>query len=194
TRNRSIPVRRAIQLRPYVPSPLSVIFRRRQLVPLIAACRTCRYRKLGGVNPELVVLVTAATTFTVSPSRNRGTRLVTSNRAAGSVTSTSSVSLRYTFTSVTVTVWRLASTTVPSWGESWSTRQPWDLESSRTSTACCARGSEVAVHHGAELLLLRGKHLRLLRGGRRALAAREQQRAGDGGGGGHGQLNGVAHG
>ena len=59
-----------------------------------------------------------------------------------------------------------------------------------------ARGSEVAVHHGAELLLLRGNHLRLLRGGRRALAAREQQRAGDGGGGGggHGQLNGVAHG
>src|SRR6059058_5487909 len=70
------------------------------------------------------------------PSRNRGTRLGTSNRAAGSVTSTSSVSLRYTFTSVTVTVWRLASTTVQSWGESWSTRQPWDLESSRTSTAC----------------------------------------------------------
>src|SRR5207302_7938409 len=120
----SSPVLLPIQLRSYVPSPLSVIFRRRQLVPLIAACRTCRNTKLGGVNPELVVLATAATTFTMSPSRNRGTRLATSNSAAGSVTSTSSVSLRYTFTSVTVTVWRLASTTVQSCGESCTTHQP----------------------------------------------------------------------
>src|SRR5207237_8389749 len=36
TRNRSIPVRRAIQLRPYVPCPLSVMYNPRPLVPPVA--------------------------------------------------------------------------------------------------------------------------------------------------------------
>src|SRR5438552_13177443 len=51
---------------------------RRQLVPSLSAWRTCRNTKLAGVNPEPVVFVTAATTFTVSSRWNRGMRLATS--------------------------------------------------------------------------------------------------------------------
>src|SRR5206468_7714328 len=133
-----MPLRRAIQARSHVPSPLSVILRRRHDVPDGSRWRTWRNTKVDGVKPLFVVFETAATTFTVSPKWKCGTRFVTSYSALGSATSSSKVSFRYTLTSLTATVWRPRSTTVQSWGDNLTTRHPRPPPRPRTSPAAWA--------------------------------------------------------
>src|SRR5438309_9400420 len=100
-----MPLRRAIQARSHVPSPLSVILRRRHDVPDGSRWRTWRNMKVDGVKPLFVVFETAATTFTVSPKWKCGTRFVNTYRGLGQATSTDTVSIRFSLYSMPEPVW-----------------------------------------------------------------------------------------
>src|SRR5260221_14662524 len=89
-----------------MPSPLSFILTRRHVTSATSMCRTWRNTNVAGANPPPVVFVTAATIFTVSPTKRRGMRLAAPYNESGLVTVSLRMPFTYTATLPTVTVRR----------------------------------------------------------------------------------------